>query len=950
MSKILAVSDIHINDYPHRNPTNRYRLYQGSRTVAKNIIEAGKKYGCEYIVFAGDIIEKSIIGPLVLSEVWNFLNAIMLNFKGGWIIWGNHDMASRVADQDRFDSCLGVILPPNLKYAHRSIVNVDNVSIAFNNYQPEFDLTWIDNKVDILFTHATICYSNNDSFMSQELDESKFDIAFCGDIHRPGEIGKYVSIGIPQKCKMTDSDISCGIVLDCVNKSWDRVDLNPNNNLMKFQYVSDIEEEGWKPDIMTFNVFKKEPENIINPVTGGLMTEWDKIEGLVNDSIINAGLQNIHTDILNNIKDIDAGEVDFNFTLHRMYCKNWRSIEEAEIYFNNNDRILLVGENGSGKSSLISAIKYAFCGAKIGGLTSLSPFIQFGTKKCTTEIEFSYQGNKYKLRRSSSTNIKDYGLWINDEPQKYSNKPAFDTDCENRFPFIKYIDVLIHDQDHNQFIGSNSGERLAEIISKAFKLDKIDTYNDTAQCLLSKLKMESSSQISKVKECERLIEFIDSKINGIVLPQDSKENLMKYKEEGIVMQEKANLWMNYSNTSSNIQTSIEFTNKEILDLTQKINSFRDVNLIDAEINQKRELINSLNDKLVNLAGAKDKLSLKSAELNRIINEGKRLRAEVDKIDPNKVSKCPTCGNNIVPDENTINALTNRKNELNAQLQEKLNEHGIVSKEVKELEYIVNQQQDEYNSITNQINSTNSEISMLLTEKNIQHNTREQLNLANNKLTDLNNKFNSLGIPEKVILPNDFAVKMSEIQNNITAWEIWESSMIDKQKAEADLSIAQNLVNNTLNYAKSLEDYIKLTGPTGFIYKEVMEKLVSRFNDSLVNYEVSNREYRKKTHLTLIPQYNNNGNWVSYEACSGGQKTVLDIHFLSKILPQSGLFILDEFLKYLSPGNAEICMDMINNMNINCLFISSHQESLQINNNRSCSLKLNDSGCTVIELT
>ena len=41
MSKILAVADIHINDYANRNPSNRFRLYQ-TRTVAQNIIEVGK--------------------------------------------------------------------------------------------------------------------------------------------------------------------------------------------------------------------------------------------------------------------------------------------------------------------------------------------------------------------------------------------------------------------------------------------------------------------------------------------------------------------------------------------------------------------------------------------------------------------------------------------------------------------------------------------------------------------------------------------------------------------------------------------------------------------------------------------------------------------------------------------------------------------------------------------
>ena len=92
------------------------------------------------------------------------------------------------------------------------------------------------------------------------------------------------------------------------------------------------------------------------------------------------------------------------------------------MFFEEGDKILIVGENGSGKSSLLSAIKYAFCDVRsTSGLSSLKPFIQFGTKDCVTEVEFMYQGNRCKLRRGT----KEYGLWINEEPMKYNSIRIF---------------------------------------------------------------------------------------------------------------------------------------------------------------------------------------------------------------------------------------------------------------------------------------------------------------------------------------------------------------------------------------------------------------------------------------------------------------------------------------------------------------------------------------------
>ena len=130
----------------------------------------------------------------------------------------------------------------------------------------------------------------------------------------------------------------------------------------------------------------------------------------------------------------------------------------------------------------------------------------------------------------------------------------------------------------------------------------------------------------------------------------------------------------------------------------------------------------------------------------------------------------------------------------------------------------------------------------------------------------------------------------------------------------------------------------------------MTKLAEQFSDNQVKYEVITYNFRKKDHLDLASSYKNStGNWIAYQACSSGQKTVLDVNFLSKIVTRLGLLIMDEFLKHLDPANHEVCVDLISSMNIGCTMISSHMESIAAFNNKSCKLELNDSGVTKIIL-
>lgn len=927
MAKILAVSDVHIYDYPQRNPIERYRLLQ-TRVVAQNIIEAGKQYGCEYIVLAGDILEKQIVRPYVQAEVKLFLDTLMEFFKEGFIIWGNHDIDNKSNLQKPEDSCLSVMLPRNLYYSDGKQIRIGSSEIAFSNWKPEFDLSWIQGTVDVLFTHATICYSAGDHVVSQVLDESKFNLAICGDIHRMAQLGKFVSIGIPQICKVGDSEHCSGVVYDTETKQWGWVNLNPKNNLLRFQYTTDAKQEGFNHETGTWQIYRPNRETTNE---AGLKTiaipEASEVEELIKKIIFENGLSNVHAEVLRNCGNVESLEVDFNFILTRFYCKNWRSIEEAELFFSDRDKILIRGANGSGKSSFLSAIKYAFTENRF-----IKEFTQFGAKECLTEVEFWYQGKKCRLQRGS----KKYGLWIDDVQMNYGNKREFEDNIHERFPFIDYMDIFFFDEDHLKLIGDLQPERKSEIISKFYKLDKIDYFNQVALDMVEIRKKSISGIKEEAEICKRMIEEISGKLDSLQIPTVELEQLqerLKYLEE---LQRKDQAYRRYQDSCLDQMAKLKMYEAAWQKANEKLSQLPQYGILQSELGGIDEEIEKLKLQENSIRTARETQRNLERDITRINTEGSKLYQEKELL---LQSRCPTC-KQIVPRE----TLTEELEKCDSEMTQLLRERENLVKDLNEVKSIIGLYPTGISEEIRKLEQEKLEIQVKLSEI---LSTKKECQESENMAKRIKAGLDSQDIPEKVELPDGIYEEMNLLRDNIQAWNLWNTLETDRINYTDRLKYCQDQIGNAQEEIKLLDIYVDITGTTGKIYEEIMNRLSKEFTDNLVKYEVNTYEFRKKKHLDLASYYNNSGHWVSYQSASSGQKTVLDINFLSKIVTRMGLLIMDEFLKSLDSENHDLCIDMINGMNVSCIMLSSHMETIGKFNNKSINFALNDSGSTII---
>ena len=938
--RILLVSDIHINDYPQKNPKDKYRLYQTS-IVADNIIEAGVNNGCDTIIFAGDIVEKSVIRPYIQVQVKAFLDKIMKHFNMGFIILGNHDLDAKSELGGLNDSVLSVMFPPNLYYSDQRIFTApDGCTIAFSDWKPKFDLSWIKGKVDVLVTHATICYSAGDKVKSQVMDDTKFNIAFCGDIHKPGQAGKFVSIGTPQRCKMGDSEQLTGIVFDTSTKKWEYVNLNPHDNLLKFAYTNQRDYDGYY-DATTNTWYTYKPDTLISGNNSQNYIQESstikEINNYIDQTLSSPEFSEIHSEVLRYINTVDEFDVDFNFLITRVSCKNWRSIDDMTIYFDDMDKILLLGENGSGKSSLLSAIRYALYENRYIG-----DFAQFGSKQKDSyaEIEFLYQGKTCTIRRGGT-----WGLVIDGVEQKYNNKKEFEEDIHKKFPFIDYMDIYFYDADNNKLLGSLSQERKAIILSKFFKLDRVNVYNEIATKIKELGNDRDKELTNSVLSAQQNIGFIRSKLSVVLehMPQNPtpKEVLQDQYREGEELMRRYKDYMEYREKYSYFSTNIENSGRDLQDLIVKLEQQKENAKTLPNINDCNSRIQEITNQIAEIKSIKTIEQNKNNELARLYNIVNDLTQKLDSI---QNSICPTCGSIMNQEE-----IEKQRAEVTAQLEKFSGDINILNQELFNIKNkssradkdlaTLNNEMAGINGVISNINYTFAEITRLsgeidAKEKNIQY-WKSQLQ-------------NLIEVPA-INLQDDYTRKMNDIREGIRNWELKEEYELDLQRQENIILQYQSEIERIREYSSRLSNYIEVTSPSGKIFIEILSKLAEEFSDNIVTYKVEKPKGGRR--LDLIPFFHNkNGNLVSYVACSSGQRTVLDVNFLSKIMPRIGLLIMDEFLKHLDPQNHDVCVELIKSMNVGCTIISSHMESIASFNNRTFNLSLNDSGVTVISET
>lgn len=921
--KVLITADIHFGDYNDYNYSEKSRLKQFD-LLADTYVELGKKHGCKELWIAGDFLRVPNNRSKQIHRFKKFIKTICDNFETVRYILGQHDLDSKSDNQSIEDTIVSLFDYENFIFSNKVIHNFDGTTVAFMSWSPSQDLSWIEDKVDILIGHYT-----KSTFFGQEIDEDKFDLMIHGDIHNDQVLGKFVSIGNPIQHDMSSQAEGTCVLLDTATKEWCHIKTDPDHSkFLQMKYVNEQILEGFQGPL-TYNIFR--PVAVSN--TEGLVVDvpqWKEIAELINNMVIAHSFEDIHSEVES--KCVPYSEVDFNFQLKSLEVVGYRSVVYFKINFDSNDRIVLLGKNGSGKSSIIRALKAIF---------EKSRYMMEERSDLTDNIQVTlslyYQNKLFEISKGD-----EYEFKIDGVQQEFNNKSQFENELPQKLPFFDYADLFFVTSDIQNLAAKFTPDRRIELISKFYRLDRIDAFSQTALNLhyevlasaepIKEDLIKETGALENIKSrLEELKDMEEVDIEDLKRTHESYKNLrdgyQKYKD-----------WESENDKKKYKKAQVEST----------VKTYRQRMTINLETTQ--DDLNKIIERLEKLKSKKTELTTKWNRLKELkplesslLNKGLSLKQQLDDLEN---GKCPTCGNKIND---------SKSKEMISQITSELEKtRDDYSKVLDELNEFTEEEKTTKDYFKLNIEKCTKFISEAETEKDLLQNKITQYNIAkgdfdkeNEKLTTLSAEYDEFlkTKVDEVKLPPNISDLEYDIVSQINKKESYESEKIKLSEKSAKIEELKSQISELQSKANRYYEYVQLTSRTGVIYEEILKRLAQAFSESDIKYEVQTWEARNTKYIAFNSYYKVKKQMRIYEQLSDGQKSVCDLDFFSKLFSvRVGLLVLDEHLKHLDEDNLPKAAEILSKMNVNTLLLSTHDPNFS-NYTKRILLQLNEKGET-----
>ena len=473
---------------------------------------------------------------------------------------------------------------------------------------------------------------------------------------------------------------------------------------------------------------------------------------------------------------------------------------ETEIYLDKYNTVLVSGDNGAGKSTILDALTFVLFGKSFRGINIKGLVNSINEKDCVVEVEFSSSKNMYKIKRGlkpkvfeiykngtlipQNATVRDYQQILEESILKMSYK-AF---CQV---------VILGSSNYIPFMRLTNNDR-RKIVEDLLDINIFSVMSNMLK--------------GRMSENKDKLQLASSRLTVLVTKIDGHKNMNIRKEK------KA------KESTTACKDDLEQTNKQIKELM-------------SEVDKEQKTVNELMETVKCESEVSTKL-IKAESLE------KRLKSNIEKISKkiefyDENNHCPTCSQDITEGHKESEILKN--NEKTEELVNAVSQIGYTIVETEELLKDMNSTLVDIKRIEDDISENNSSISacnryIIKLNNDIEEiaKDREELKDERENLSKLETEFEKFDKGKKSLIETRSIMETSAL--------LIRDGGIKTKIIRYYLPVMNKLINQ---YLSSMDFFCQFT-----LDEDFSESIKSRYRDDFTYYNFSEGE-RLRIDLSLL---------------------------------------------------------------------------------------------------